>query len=46
MVKTSSISRDDDDIRFVLDQHPYCGWIFKYASSLEQQSKGGHFAPV
>jgi hypothetical protein len=35
---------DDDDVRFVLDQH---GWLdFYSANSLKQQSAGRHVSPL
>ena len=35
---------DDDEVRFVLDQH--AGLDFHSASSLKQQSTGRHVAPL
>ena len=36
--------KDDDDVRFVLDQH---GWLdFYSANSLKQQSAGRHVSPL
>jgi hypothetical protein len=40
----SSIRSDDDDVRFVLDQHAYLD--FYSASSLKEQSAGRHVPPL
>ena len=39
-----NFQRDDDEVRFVQDQH--AEWDFNRASSLKQQSAGGHVAPL
>jgi len=44
MARTSYIQWNDDDVRFVLDQH--AEFDFYSASSLKQQSKGRHVAPL
>jgi hypothetical protein len=36
---------DDDEIRFVLDQHAEFDFFYS-SSSLKQQSAGGHVAPL
>jgi len=42
MARTSYFQWDDDEIRFVLDQHAELDF---YASSLKQQSAGRHVGP-
>jgi len=44
MERTSCIQWNDDDVRFVLDQHAYLDLYS--ASSLKQQSVGRHVAPL
>ena len=44
MVRTSYFQWNDDDIRFVLDQHAELD--FYSASSLKQQSAGRHVTPL
>ena len=39
-----NFQRDDDEVRFVLDQH--AGLDFHSASSLKQQSTGRYVAPL
>jgi hypothetical protein len=39
-----NIQWDDNDLRFVLDQHTYLD--FYSANSLKQQSEGRHVAPL
>ena len=42
--KQVNVQRDDDEVRFVLDQ--YAELDFYSASSLKQQSAGRHVAPL
>ena len=44
MARTSYIQWNDDDVRFVLDQH--AEFDFYSASSLKQQSASRHVAPL
>ena len=44
MARTSNIQWDDNDIRFVLDQHAEL--VFFSAISLKQQSTDRHVAPI
>ena len=44
MARTSYFQWDDDEVRFVLDQHAELD--FYSASSLTQQSAGRHVAPL
>jgi hypothetical protein len=44
MVRTSYIQWDVDEVRFVLDHHPY--FYFYCVSSLQQQSTGRHVPPL
>ena len=38
------LQRDDDEVRYVLDQHSYVD--FQSANPLKQQSAGRHVAPL
>ena len=44
MERTSYIQRNDDDVRFVLDQHAYLDHYS--ASSLKQQPADRHLTPL
>jgi hypothetical protein len=44
MAEQVNIKWDDDEVRFVLDQHAQL--YFHSASSLQQQSAGGHVASL
>jgi len=44
MARTSYYQWDDDEVRFILDQHAELD--FYSASSLKQQSAGRHIAPL
>ena len=44
MVRTVNFQWDDDEVRFVLDQHTE--WDFNSVSSLKQQSVDRHVSPL